>query len=299
VEHVAPPTPSQRALLRQLAAAAARTRRAFEEILPAVAAEPIAAGPPVDLVTVAFSSRADLPEQVLSLRSLLRHVGVPRRALVVSDGSHGREDVALLERIHPAVEVVAWQDLAPDPLPPAVARYARRQPFGRKLALMLALPLGAPTLYADADVLFHAAAASVRRELAPPHPPARFLRDEEPYLDRRLLRHQRELGAPLNAGLVLLGRPPAWEEPLRRLARLEGRPAFHSEQTLLHLALRGLGATPLDSARYVVATDDRFTAVDRHAGPGVAARHYTTPVRHKLWTTAGVEALAAASLGAA
>jgi hypothetical protein len=290
---VSTPTPSECTRLRQLEAAAARARRAFQEVLPAAAAAPIAAGAAVDLVTVAFSSRDDLPEQVLSLRSLLRHVGVPRRALVVSDGSHAPQDVALLEGIHPAVEVVAWQDLAPTPLPAAVARYARVQPFGRKLALLLALPLEAPTVYADADVLFRPAAASLRTELAPAHPAARFLHDEEPYLDRRLLRHPREAAMPLNAGLVVLRQAPDWGEPLHRLERLRGAPAFHTEQTLLHLALRTLGATPLDAARYVVATDDRFCAADRHAGSDVAARHYTTPVRHKLWT-AGVGALCAA-----
>jgi hypothetical protein len=287
------PTRRERARLRRLEAAAARARRAFEEDLPAAAAAPVATGAAVDLVTVAFSSRDDLPEQVLSLRSLLRHVGVPRRALVVSDGSHAAQDVALLQRIHPAVEVVAWQEVAPDPLPPAVARYARTQPFGCKLAVLLALPLEAPTLYADADVLFRPAAASLRAELSAPHPGARFLHDEEPYLDRRLLRDGREASRPLNAGLVVLGQAPDWEEPLHRLERLRDAPAFHTEQTLLHLALRSLGATPLDAARYVVATDDRFCAADRHAGSDVAARHYTTPVRHKLWT-AGVGSLCAA-----
>jgi hypothetical protein len=301
---VSTPTRRERRRLRQLEAAAASARRAFEELLPAAAAAPIAAGAAVDLVTVAFSSRDDLPEQVLSLRSLLQHVGVPRRALVVSDGSHAAPDVALLQGIHPAVEVVAWEELAPDPLPAAVARYARAQPFGRKLALMLALPLEAPTVYADADVVFRPAAASLRTELAPPHAAARFLHDEEPYLDRRLLRHRGEACMPLNAGLVALGQAPDWEEPLHRLEGLRGVPAFHTEQTLLHLALRTLGATPLDPERYVVATDDRFCAADRHAGCEVAARHYTTPVRHKLWTTgdgslgAGVSARHAAAVPA-
>jgi hypothetical protein len=257
----------------------AAIRRLYAAGLPLLPRPCSAAGAVLRCEVVAFSGERQLPEQVASLRSLLRHAGRPTRITVVSDGTHTRRSRALLRRIDPAVRVIDLAEITPNPLPRAVRRYGAAGPMGRKLAVELALPLDGPTLYVDADVLFLPGAHAMAAELGSGEP--RFLLDEEPYLDRRL--DADETRPPVNGGFFLLREPLEWAEALRRLERLPPRYGFHTEQTLLHLAMHASGATALDPRRYVVATDDMRELRDRHRGREVILRHFTSPVRHKLW----------------
>jgi hypothetical protein len=272
------------ALVEQLAQAeGAVVRAAYARALARLARRPVAAPRDLGCHLVTFSGEAALPEQVASLRSFLARAGRPWSATVVSDGSHGPASRRLLEAVDPVVRVVDVEDVAPPRLPPAVGAYAARAPMGRKLAVELALPLhGEPTLYADADVLFLRGAGVLARLVDDPVGAPRFLLDPEPYLDDRLDPADRH--APVNGGALLLHRPLDWAPGLSALAALGGADErFHTEQTVLHVAVHASGGVPFDPARFVVQTDDMRALRDRHAGPEVALRHYTTPVRHKLW----------------
>jgi hypothetical protein len=280
------------ALAEQLAQAeGAAVRAVYARALERLGRRPVAAPRELGCHLVAFSGEAALPEQVASLRSFLAHAGRPWSATVVSDGSHRPCSRRLLEAIDPVVRVVDVGDVAPTGLPPAVRAYAARAPMGRKLAVELALPLhGERTLYADADVLFLRGAGALARLVDDPVGAPRFLLDPEPYLDERLRPGDRN--APLNGGALLLHRLLDWAPGLSALAGLAGAPErFHTEQTVLHLAVHASGGVPFDPARFVVQTDDMRSLRDRHAGPDVALRHYTTPVRHKLWCRLARDAL--------
>ncbi len=259
-------------------------RRAYARALPLLVERPVLPPRDLPLDVLTFSSQRDLPEQVASLRSLLGRAGRPVSATVVSDGSHTPAAWRLLERVDPCVRVCDWREVAGPRLPPRVAAYAAASAMGKKLAVQIALPVPRPLLYVDSDVLLLAAAERLADELADPRP--RYLLDpEDVYLDRWLLASDDEARKPLNAGLVSLTERLDWEPALARLARLDGEPAFHSEQTLVHLTVRNAGGRPLDPRRWVVATDDMPALRDGHRRRrGTVLRHYTTPVRHKFWT---------------
>jgi len=277
-----PTPPAGWRVSRSAWAAAWALRSAYRRALPRIVERAVPVPGPLACRVVTFSCERDLPEQVASLRALLRWGGRPDEAVVVSDGTHTAASRALLERVDPCVRVVHWRDLAGGDLPPSVRRYVEVSAMGKKLAVGLALPGDRPLVYVDADVLLLPAAraalpAALRREV-----PRYLLDPEDVYLDARLLRPG-EREQPLNAGFLLLPGPLDWSEPLARLARLDDEPAFHTEQTLVHLAVRAAGGRPLDPARWVVATDDMPLWQDRHRGPETVLRHYTSPVRHKLW----------------
>ena len=261
-------------------------RAAYAAALPGVVRRPVRAPRALECRVFSYSSLADLPEQVVSIRSFLQHVGRPTRYTVVSDGSHDAGARALLRAIDRAVDVADLADVARRDLPAPVRGYARTHPMGAKLALELSLPVEGATLYADADVLFLPGAGGdlTARIARDGGVPGWFLVDEEwAYLDRRL---GAEGDAPVNAGMFLLHRPLDWDEALDRLERHAGGDyGFHTEQTVVHIAMHASGARGLDPRRYVIATDDMHALRDRHAGPDVVLRHYTTPVRHKLWCT--------------
>ena len=268
-------------------------RRAYAAALPQVVARPVRPPRALPVDVLSFSCERDVPEQVASLRALLGRAGRPARATVVSDGSHTERSRALLERVDPCVRVVDWAELARPDLPEPVRAYAAASPMGKKLAVEVSLPRDRPLLYVDSDVLVLPGGAALADELVAAldrGTPAYLLDPEEVYLDARLL-GPGETAEPLNAGLLVLPRPLDWEAALARLAALPGDPEFHTEQTLVHLAVRQAGGRPLDPARFVVATDDMADRRDRHRGREVVVRHYTTPVRHKLWLSVPATAL--------
>lgn len=264
-------------------ARAATLRAEYAARLPLLLGAPLRSPRELDLHVVAFSGGEQLPEQVASIRSLIRNVGRPSSLLIVSDGTHSDRERQLLHGVDRRVQVVDWDELAPHPLPPHVVRYAHAQPMGKKLAIELALPLDGPTLYVDADVLFFTRARELERA-ARDAESARYLRDCGHYLDERLLRAGEKRLPPVNGGVVLLHRRLDFSDGLTRLAALADPPVFHSEQTLLHLALHAEGAASFDPDRYVVSIADEQRLEDDYARPPTVLRHYTTPVRHKLWS---------------
>jgi hypothetical protein len=283
---------------RRLAARAWLIRRLYVQMLDDVVDSPVDVPGPVDVDVYAFSSETHVPEQVASLRSLLRHLGAPARIVVVSDGSHTERSLSLLGRVHPTVTVAHHRDVVRGDLPPAVMRYAGHSPMGVKLALELSFPLDRPTLYADADVLFFPRVAELPQEMAAARGP-RYLRDFDRFLDERLLAEPAEGRDPVNAGFQALVAPLAWDSALERLERLErtaDEPTFLSEQTLVHLAMHASGAQPLPGDRYVLAVDDEHDWRDGHGGPGIALRHYcySLEVRQKLWLNVWDDVRAAA-----
>lgn len=263
-------------------AAAWALRTAYSRALPRIVERPVDPPRALPCRTVSFSCERDLPEQVASLRSVLRFGGRPHEAIVVSDGTHTRRSRALLERVDPCVRVVHWQDYVADDLPRAVRGYAASSPMGKKLAVELSLPTDRVLVYVDADVLLLPAARPALPQALTRDVPGYLLDPEDVYLDRRLLRSG-EQEEPLNAGFLVLPGPLDWDEPLARFERLVDEPSFHTEQTLVHLAVRAAGGRPLDPGRWVVSTDDMPLWGDRHRGADTVLRHYTSPVRHKLW----------------
>ena len=260
-------------------------RRQYAARLPAIAALPLPNPntPTLPATLVAFCGTRDLPEQIASWRSFRIHVGRPTRTVLVSDGSLGPDHTTLLRTLEPRLEIRSLEEFAGDLATPRMRSYAESMPMGRKLFVMRGLDRLAPCLYADSDILFFPAA----RELAGPaiwsSPEPRYLLDPYPSLDPRLIRHPADAEAPVNGGFVILKQPACWTEPLALFDTLPGDPAFFTEQTLNHLAIRRAAGTPLDPTRYILRNEDQWTATDHFAGPGVALRHYISSFRHKMW----------------
>ena len=102
----------------------------------------------------ALSCERDLPEQVASIRSFIRHVGIPETFTVVSDGSYTDSSCNLLRRIHPCVQVILLQNFLRTDLPQCVLDYAQLHPMGRKLSALMSIPVNGTTIYTDSDILF-------------------------------------------------------------------------------------------------------------------------------------------------
>jgi hypothetical protein len=268
----------------------AAVRRAYASGLSRLVPAPVRdAELPVDLWS--FSSRRDLPEQVASIRSLLRHGGRPRSWTVASDGSHGDADRALLRALHPCVRVRAWDDVAATPHP-AIAAFAAAHPLGKKLAVMSSLPVDGATMMVDSDVLFDTGAADLAADLVQAGTAPRFQLDCYDVLDGRIVDADRRT-APTNTGVVVLHAGLPWEDAAGRLTALESlADGAWIEQGVVHLAMQDAGGLPLDPDRYVIRGDDVLQYREAARSARTVLRHYAGPTRYMFWCRVAHEAAA-------
>jgi len=259
-------------------------RRIYRFLLPSIVRRSVKVPRALDFDVFAYSSRENLPEQVASIRSFLRHAGRPRKFTVVSDGSHTAESIGLLQGIDPCVRVEQARPPQTDPAD-KFSHYLANHPTGKQLALIMTLPGDVPAFYIDSDVLFFEGAADLVQRAHTRDVVAYYLADCQFAGDERLLHDSSEKTCPVNTGVLLLFQKLDWSFGAARFAELAGDPIFFTNQTITHLVMHANKAKPFDPASYVLQLDDQFVYSDRYAGPKLALRHYVNPVRHKFWTS--------------
>lgn len=258
-------------------------RAAYRAALPVTARRPVTPPRELPLDVVSFSSQHDLPEQVASIRSFLRHAGRPKSFTVVSDGTHSARGASLLRRLDPCVAVTDYRETMRPGLPGSVLALVDGMPLHRKFGLIVSMRVERPTLYADSDVLFFPGAQELATSRYLDGHTNFYLRDGIASLDERLLASPDERHEPVNSGVMLFNRDLDWKEPLARLEDLDGAPHKWTDQTLIHLALHASGARRLDPRRFVCRIDDYLGYSDEFAGPELVLRHYVSDVRNKMW----------------
>jgi hypothetical protein len=261
-------------------------RRYAARLARTVARAPAPAGT-IDARVVSFSSQRDLPEQVASMLSFLAHAGRPRSWTVVSDGSHSAGSRALLESVDASVAVRDWTEVVGPEPPDGVRRAAERHPLGKKLALLVALPVDGPTLACDSDVLFSPGARDLGAIVAA-DPRPRYQLDCFNVLDARIV-PEAEQENPTNTGFLVLHEPLDWRRALSALDARSREEGFFGadgawvEQGIAHLALRDSGAVPLDPGRFVIRGDDHLRYRERGVDATRVMRHYAGPTRYMMW----------------
>lgn len=237
------------------------------------------------LEVFSYSGESALPEQVASIRSFLRNVGRPARFNVVSDGSYSPSSKGLLQDLDPSVSIREIAEWVPKDLPEDIYPYLKNHPTGRQLGLIMSLPLTAPVLYLDSDILFFAGANDLHAKVQKRDVPALYLADCRFSGDERLLRDPKETNNPVNTGFLLLFQKLDWSLGVKRFLEMQGPPIFFTNQTITHLAMHANGAASFDPRKYVLQLDDQFVYPDRYANSRIALRHYVNPVRHKFWAS--------------
>ncbi|BAY43599.1 hypothetical protein SAMD00079811_11790 [Scytonema sp. HK-05] len=230
-----------------------------------------------------LSCERDLPEQVVSIRSFIRHVGIPDTFTVISDGSYTDDSCRLLRRIHPCVEVVPLKELLRSDLPQCVSEYAQLHAMGRKLSALMSIPVDGPTIYTDSDILFFPGGIDLVELATPDDKYTRYLPDCSNSLDERIIYDDSEKLNPINAGFILFKHELDWSFAIERLANIKGVPGYFTEQTVVHLTIHHNQGKPLCSQRYILNVEDQFIYPDKFASKEIALRHYVRDVRHKFW----------------
>lgn len=238
---------------------------------------------PLPVLLTTITGAVDFPAIVPMLTGFLSRVGQPERILVVDDGTLSAAERSCIESISPLVE---FHVPTVDPgLPSAkeMRDYAAEYAMGKKLALLVELTTHGerPVLYIDTDVWVTTNSGAFIDLLTADVTTPWFMEDEAPdSLDSRVLP---EPLPHVNSGFLVLPPHLDWHEALRDLRDLIADPEWFTEQTVVHRAIHANRARTLPREWFLLRWDDRYSALDRADRPGVAVRHYVTPVRHKYW----------------
>jgi hypothetical protein len=249
---------------------------------------------PLKLDVVSFSSNKDCYDQLLSILSFIRYAGIPESWTVYSDGSHTGDQIKLVEETgFVQVVVVDWNDplslsaLCKNQLKPyaeVLIDYAEKFPLGKKLFCYLNHKISKKTLFLDADILFYKKAGMFGQVLDD-NTNGWYLPDNEwGNLDSRYKALHSEQLYQINSGFFLLNKE--LEDVAAGLDFLKGlsfKYEYFTEQNVFHIIFRTNEFMPLDPRIFVLNSGDQFDFSYLFEREQIAMRHYTGPVRHKMW----------------
>ena len=261
-------------------------RSFYKALVPQIVKLPISQTQKIPITVYALSCERDLPEQVASLRSFIRHAGIPERFIIISDGSYTENSCNLLRQIHPCVEVLPLEKLKRTDLPQSVYDYASQHSMGRKLLALMSIPINQTTIYTDSDILFFPGVSDLVELARSDNTSSLYLPDCATKMDDRVIYDDLEKLNPVNGGFIVFKKSLDWSFAVERLSKITELNHYFTEQTLVHLTMHYNQAKPLCSKRYVLSVEDQFIYPDKYAGKEIALRHYVNDVRHKFWFNA-------------
>ena len=191
------------------------------------------------------------------------------------------------------LEAVSWRDLAPaggEGDRGALARFAEREPMGRKLAAVVASAAAGPTVYCDVDVLWFRLPERLEPLLGAGGTRLVMSQDYQPAYDPFLVPDRLSaLAAPpfFCAGFLFATGDLLGACELGELLEYAARSGFGlTEQTILAEANRQLGGEHWTLEEVCLDCADRFSLGPSFLGRRWAARHYVGSVRHIFWRDA-------------
>lgn len=251
----------------------------------------------IAMEVASFSSCNDYPEQLLSILSFVRYVGIPVKWTIYSDGSHTPQQINQVESSFNFVtiksidfaELSSIEDLCKEDIKPYhkyILDYALNHAFGKRLFYYLNHPLNNPTLFIDSDILFYENANVFEIMISEkPNMNGWFIPDAVwGCLDSRYKATHSEQTYQVNAGLMfVIKKFENYKNALDFYKVLNSKYEYFSEQTIINILLKENNFMPLTPKTFILDIDDQFDFSYLYNPKQMAVRHYTGPVRHKMW----------------
>ena len=251
----------------------------------------------IAMEVASFSSCNDFPEQVLSILTFIKNVGIPVKWTIYSDGSHTDKQKKQIAADFDFVKIISidfigvnsLEELCCDELKPYhkyILDYANNHAFGKRLFYYLNHPLNHPTLFIDSDILFYEK-ANIFETLINENPKANgwYMPDILwGCLDSRYKATHCEQMYQVNAGLMfVINKFENYKKSLDFYKILKSKYEYFSEQTIINILLKDNSFMPLTPKTFILDAGDQFDFLYLYKPKQMAVRHYTGPVRHKMW----------------
>jgi hypothetical protein len=228
------------------------------------------------------------------LLSIARHwVAIPE-LIIVSDGNIPIE--AIQKRLSwwcGPLEIKQWQEFTTyhsNRERPELATYAEKDPFGKKLAAILAVAEQKRMIWCDTDIIFYNDFSKILLN-TPANTPCIYTTEDwtrayDDNLIKKGLSHLQEI-PPVNTGLVLCEGNLYDSCGLKTLvaACISTCHSF-TEQTILAEAVYRKGKVLWDCELIKIILKDHQSIKPTYLRSNWMARHYIRPVRHLFWRDA-------------
>lgn len=252
----------------------------------------------IKMEVASFSSLNDFQEQLLSILSFVRYVGIPIKWTLYSDGSHSQKQIQQLENSFDFLKVdegINWNEIQSlkgsckeelEPYENYLIDYAKKFPLGKKMFYYLNHKIKNPTLFIDSDILFYEH-ANVLELILTEKPMANgwYMPDISwGCLDSRYKAKNTEQIYQVNSGFIFAN--VAFnhiKEALDFFKTYNFTYEYFSEQTVYHHLLKANTYMPLTPKTFILDSGDQFDFSYLYSPKQMAVRHYTGPVRHKMW----------------
>lgn len=209
---------------------------------------------------------------------------------IAVDGTISEGERAAAGRLFPGVSIdsAEWACHYVCARVPGLHTFFENHPTGRKLALILALSDRGPVVYSDYDVLAfsrpHELLACMGRNT-----PCYFPEEVDGTRDAQIAERAKQLGLEyipkFNCGFLYIPQGALSIDLASQILATWRAPgeSWFAEQTVLSFMLRELRAEALPPSRYVISNCRQFYWEKDVNYTAIAARHFTTPVRHVMY----------------
>ena len=226
---------------------------------------------------VSFSGAAQFADQLLSICSFYKNVGIPQSWTLYSDGSHTVQQLDILAQIK---HLIVKRKIPNQYLP---AEATDRFPTLQKIEILVQTVIKGTTIFTDSDILFFPGFERYKKIISTQN---WYLVDEAfRYFDSDFLQTADKKAPPLNLGLVIINTRVNWIPVIHYINKkfTQGKLTYWSDQTACHILALNEDFTPLLENDFVVGGSDNFKFKSGFDYNQIALRHFVGPVRHKLW----------------
>ncbi|WP_207435363.1 hypothetical protein [Sabulibacter ruber] len=230
---------------------------------------------------ISFSGSHGFEDQILSIMSMVHYAGTPPKWTIYSDGTYTNEQKSVFKTLFSFVEVKNWNALHQLDNIKVYQELLRVNVLAKKLNVILCHPHQNQTLFIDSDIIFY--------KNIPYYLNSHLLQQGLWYVPDTIaeignhFNQARESFYPLNSGLLVINNTFDSRDIFLYLERLNNNFCYFSEQLAFEYAFTKQGANILDPRQFIIDSSDQFDfAMGYHPGK-IAMRHYTGPVRHKIW----------------
>lgn len=225
---------------------------------------------------VSFSGKNQFQDQLYSIISFYKNVGIPEKWIVYSDGTYTENEISILSKIPNLVLKDVSNKL--DGLPTEVFI---KYPTLLKIIVINEIDPSITTIFTDSDILFY---TGFNKHLSLFNKNNWYLVDEgNGYFDKDFIYENGQ--QPLNLGFLVLNSKPDISGVIQYIQEkyFSGNLSYWSDQTAFHILAIQQKFKALPKADFVVGGHDAFTFSHSCDYTKISLRHFVGPVRHKMW----------------
>jgi hypothetical protein len=237
----------------------------------------------IECTLYSFSGKEQFFDQVLSIQSFLKNVGVPKKWIIYSDKSHTQEQLNFLKSFN-FLCVMNWDEV----IHPSISAVQCSVWQLQKYYCYSGSKISGQSFFLDSDVIFLPRFHDfINSELKSDN---WFLADTYPCLNDdylKLIRHS--VINFVNGGFFILNTEIDWQEGndyiLKYLSHDLPVPYF-TDQTAMEIVFKTNKLKLLDPRLFSLSLVDHFTFFSDVKHDSLAIRHFVSPIRFRMWQVA-------------